>query len=266
MNFIAKLRTVRRIGARKTLHIQCARWGIHTPWGDDPHGPLARRELGLRYIRGRGIEIGAAASPLSVSRKVKVAYVDRYSQTEFTEYVHSALFDGYDRKSVLAQAVRIDIADDGETLATIGDETQDFVIANHVLEHTQDPLGTLQNWFRVLKPGGVLFMAVPEKRLTFDAPRPVTPLSHLIDDHENGVARSRRQHFEEFSALVRGVSPAELEAFVEQSMTEDESIHFHVWTQVEILEMLLYLRRTVAFDIELCGAMANEFTTIARKL
>ena len=64
-----------------------------------------------------------------------------------------------------------------ESLATIPDGSQDFVIADHFIEHCQDPISALTIHFRVLKTGGILYMAVPDKRFTFDKDRPVTPTS-----------------------------------------------------------------------------------------
>ncbi len=62
--------------------------------------------------------------------------------------------------------------DDGEHLASIGDESVDFVVANHFIEHCRDPIGALTTLLRVVRPGGVVFMAVPDKRQTFDRARP----------------------------------------------------------------------------------------------
>ena len=39
----------------------------------------------------------------------------------------------------------VDVVDDAQTLATFPDESVDFVIANHVLEHLEDPIGALEN-------------------------------------------------------------------------------------------------------------------------
>jgi hypothetical protein len=48
------------------------------------------------------------------------------------------------------------------------------------------PTVALGNMIRVLRPGGVLYLAVPDKRYTFDADRPVTPTDHLLRDHREG--------------------------------------------------------------------------------
>ena len=82
--------------------------------------------------------------------------------------------------------VEPDIIDDGEKLTTLAPQSQDFVIASHFLEHCQDPIGTLKAIFRVIKPGGMLYLALPDKRYTFDRERPVTPLDHLWTDHRTG--------------------------------------------------------------------------------
>ena len=66
--------------------------------------------------------------------------------------------------------------DDAERLASLGDASQDFVVANHFLEHTEDPIGTMENVLRVIKPGGIAYLAVPDKRFTFDVSRDVTQI------------------------------------------------------------------------------------------
>ena len=82
--------------------------------------------------------------------------------------------------------------DDGETLATVPDSPRDFVIANHFIEHTEDPIAhAAATTLRVLRPGGVLYMAVPDKRFTFDVDRPVTPLEHLVARSRDRTRRRR---------------------------------------------------------------------------
>ncbi len=96
----------------------------------------------------------------------------------------------------------LDVIDDGEKLVTFENDSVDFVIANHFLEHTEDPIGTLKNFLRVLRPGGKIFMAIPDMRFTFDKNRARTPLAHLIRDHEQGGESSRREHYREWVTLV----------------------------------------------------------------
>jgi hypothetical protein len=64
-------------------------------------------------------------------------------------------------------------------------------VANHFLEHCEDPLRTLANHLRVVRVGGVIYMAVLDKNYTFDKDREITTLDHLIRDYENGPLVSR---------------------------------------------------------------------------
>src|SRR5438034_3915304 len=162
--------------------------------------PTVKDRLAPVYLKGRGLEIGALHNPLRVSSRAKVRYVDRLPVAG----LRAQYPDLRDKK-----LVRVDVVDDGERLDTIGTATQDFVIANHFLEHCQDPIRTLDSFFRVLRPGGILYMAVPDKRFTFDRDRPVTPLAHLLRDHAEGPAWSRRGHYEEYVAHVHRPATAE---------------------------------------------------------
>jgi SAM-dependent methyltransferase len=217
-----------------------------------------RREISTRYLTGEGIEIGALHSPLEVPAKAKVRYVDRMSVNELREQ-YPELAD--------CQLVEVDIIDDGETLFSIADCSLDFVIANHMIEHCQNPIGTIEQHLRVLKSGGILYMAVPDKRYTFDVSRPVTSLEHIIRDYTEGPQWSKLSHFEEWSRLVEKVPEENLSASVQQLISIDYSIHFHVWTEVEFLEMLVYCQKDLQFPfkIELLKENGAEFILILKK-
>jgi hypothetical protein len=49
---------------------------------------------------------------------------------------------------------------------------------------------------------GFLYLAVPDKRFTFDHDRPITSLEHLIENDENSPEVDRRAHYEEWVRLV----------------------------------------------------------------
>jgi predicted SAM-dependent methyltransferase len=133
--------------------------------------------------------------------------------------------------------VPVDVIDDGEVLSTISDGSLDFVVANHFLEHCENPLGAVRSHLRVLNPGGVLYYAVPDKTKTFDIRRPVTGFDHLVKDDVEGPAWSREQHFREWVELVSGISDREqAEREVKRLVRMSYSIHFHVWDESALSE------------------------------
>ena len=219
--------------------------------------PLDREFVANTFIRGQGIEIGALHMPLRVPRSAKVRYVDRFTVADLRKH-YPELND--------KDLVHVDIIANVEQLKSISDSTEDFDIANHFIENCQNPIGALENIFRVLKPGGVLYLAIPDKRNSFDAERPVTTLEHLMRDYQEGPAWSRRQHFEEWTRLVNKVQDdAAAETEIAQNMEIDYSIHYHVWTQSEMLELLIAFRKMVSFEVELCLKNGPEVIFILRK-
>lgn len=61
------------------------------------------------------------------------------------------------------------------------DESQDAVFASHVLEHIEDHSEALREWYRVLKVGGYLVIAVPHQDLY---ERKASPPSRFNQDHK----------------------------------------------------------------------------------
>lgn len=225
-----------------------------------------RKSVADYYLAGQGIEIGALHNPLQVPATAHVKYVDRITAEELRRH-YPELAD--------LPLVEIDILDDGETLNRIADDSQDFVIANHFIEHCQNPIQTLKSIFRVLKPNGVLYMGIPDKRYTFDVHRPITSIEHLLQDYHEGPAWSKEQHFMEYAKHAWMGHTLEDEAVDEplvmeiasQFMEMDYSIHFHAWTQTEILELLVTLKRTlnVSFEVELFLKRQEEMILVLRK-
>ncbi|HKU73547.1 MAG TPA: methyltransferase domain-containing protein [Pyrinomonadaceae bacterium] len=219
---------------------------------------LNREQLAYIYIRGEGLELGALNNPLPVSSHAHVKYVDFATAEAVAEQ-----FPGHAVKTP-------DIVDDAVTLNSVEDCSQDFVIACHILEHLEDPIGAIKTWFRVLKPGGVLFMSIPDRRFTFDFNRRVTPLAHLFADHEQGPAWSRAAHLKELENEYRSTYQVQDDEVLDLLMNWQREgrghTHFHVWTQLEMLELMLALRRSaISFDFECFCAYGIEGTFVLRK-
>ena len=74
------------------------------------------------------------------------------------------------------------------TSICLGDETYDYVVCNHVLEHIPDDRQALSELYRVLKKGGVAFLAVPLKGEKTDEDLSITDPQERLkrfaqDDH-----------------------------------------------------------------------------------
>jgi SAM-dependent methyltransferase len=52
---------------------------------------------------------------------------------------------------------------DAMLLASIPDESYNFVHASHSLEHMSDPVVALTNWFRVVRTGGHIIVTIPDE-------------------------------------------------------------------------------------------------------
>jgi SAM-dependent methyltransferase len=242
---------------------------LRGPTRQDTAGPIdpapvffdARSEFPARFLAGEGLEIGALHLPLATPGRARVRYVDRMSVDDLrSEYEELADWD----------LTPVDVIDNGELLATIPEASQDFIVANHFLEHCEDPIRTIETHLGKLKPGGVLFYAVPDKRYTFDHRRPVTPLEHMVEDHEQGAERSRHEHYVEWSRLVvaeEGDTDERIQARSLELEAAEYSIHMHVWTQAEFLELILHCRERFeeAFDIEATARQGIEFVVVLRK-
>jgi SAM-dependent methyltransferase len=220
--------------------------------------PAGREALAFEYIRGSGIEIGALHRPLRVPTSAKVIYVDRLPVSELRRQYPELNGQAF---------VEVDVVSDGEKLAEFEAGSLDFVIANHFLEHCENPIGAVDSFVRVLKPGGIVYLAVPDKRCTFDAGRAMTGLQHLIRDYREGPGWSRVEHFREWRALVELEFRNDSQRSMETLTCQSYSIHFHVWTSVEILELIVYLKRDLGLNFELEKFIRgkSEMVAILRK-
>jgi SAM-dependent methyltransferase len=227
--------------------------------GAEPDRITVREDIARAYLRGSGIEIGALNVPLRIPPSVRVTYVD-YLPIETLRVHHAHL---------VAEGGTLtapDIVDDGEKLVKFEDASMDFVVANHFIEHSEDPIGTIQAHLRVIRAGGRLFMAVPDKRWTFDVEREITPLEHLIRDHEEGPDWSRERHYGEWARFVDKVPEDQVDQHAADVAARRFSIHFHVFTPQSYLEMLVHCMSSgVPFELEHFQQTESEFVTVLRK-
>lgn len=241
-----------------------------------------REAVAFDYLRGHGLEIGAFASPLKVPAEAHVTYLDRFDPEKLEREFHVAGLTPADFGFDAATLVPPDIVDDGESMAKVGDLTQDFVIANHVLEHFENPVKGFKNMLRTLKHGGILYLALPEMEHSFDRIRTPTPFEHVWRDYTDGPAWSRPMAYAEFAkvfvdngmakglfAQKSGADRSAFEDYVADELAQANfNIHFHAWRMVDMIDMFVQLKSklNIGFDIELIRANGDEVIFVFRKI
>jgi len=199
--------------------------------------------------------------PLRLPPGVRVRYVDRLGTDELLEVEGPLLRSVGDDPARVRQ---VDIVDDVSRLARFADESQDFVVANHVLEHIEDPVEALENLLRVIRPGGALFLTLPDPPETFDVARARTTVEHVLRDHSEGPEASRRQHYEEWARTIECLPEERVPARVAEFEREDARHHFHVWDLSDFLTLLFALE--LPAQIVHAQRYRPEFAVVLRKL
>ena len=227
---------------------------------------LNERVLAARFLRGSGIEIGAGHVPIEVDERCcAVRYVDRLDAAEI-----GARFPELQGAPIVPVDMICDVAVEG--LRPFPSESLDFVVASHLLEHLPDPLGFLNECHRTLRDKGILYLATPDKDFTFDRERPRTPLSHIISDFERRVTSVDEEHLIDFITRAGKKQipedPAEREKLFQLEMAR--SIHVHVWTWNDMIELLEHTVGGMGLSWELVEAylpkgVKNEAVFILQK-
>lgn len=221
--------------------------------------PSKREFYSFQYLKGKGIEVGALSLPLLTKKSATVKYVDRMPIEKLRE--HYPNLSNY-------RMVHPHIIDNGEELYSIEVGSKDFVIANHFLEHCENPIFTLKNLFRVLKKDGLLYIAIPNKEQSFDRNREVTPFQHIVDDYTLGPEKMRKHHYIDWVKNVNNITEEHvIKTRVSELMKINFSIHYHVWDDNAFLEFISKANAILGniYNIELFTRNNAEFIVILRK-
>jgi SAM-dependent methyltransferase len=130
-------------------------------------------------------------------------------------------------------------------LDKIADNSYDFLLASHVLEHVANPLLALAEWIRVVVPGGTMVIVLPHKEGTFDHRRSVSALEHLIADFDSGTSEADTTHLAEILQLhdlSRDPEAGDIDAFRKRAENnlENRGLHHHVFDTALAVKLLGY--------------------------
>jgi SAM-dependent methyltransferase len=149
---------------------------------------LTRQEKLLQDIdpaSQTGVEIGPLISPIVTRDMGQIRYID-HANTEALrlKYADNATID-------IDKIVEIDYVWGEKSLEELThiEAPFDYLIASHVIEHVPDLVGWLSEIRTILKPGGILSLAIPDKRQCFDYKRQPTRLCDVLEAY---LYRNRR--------------------------------------------------------------------------
>ena len=92
-----------------------------------------------RYFVGHGIDIGAGNDCLENNMK---------------QFMGIKSIRNWDMKD-----------GDAQYLNSIANEQYDFAHSSHCLEHMENPVIAIDNWLRIIRPGGYLIVTVPDQHM-----------------------------------------------------------------------------------------------------
>jgi predicted SAM-dependent methyltransferase len=162
------------------------------PGNVHPESPLAHSLLdGLC-----GVEIGSASYAPFGLNTVNAGLTEEMDPLDYKLYRDHQI-------AVTGDYARIDIPASADNLSAIADSSVDFVIHSHVWEHLPNPLKALEEWVRVVRNNGLLFIMVPNRTaLSSDVGREVTTIEEMAAIYEglsSARADSHRGHYHVFS-------------------------------------------------------------------
>ena len=132
----------------------------------------------------RGIEIGPWHSPLAPKTEgYNCLSLDVYDATEQRKRLRE-LPDGQDYLADRIETVELvgSAAEIKSLVDALGELSAfDYVVSSHNIEHIPNPIKFIQGCGEVLKKGGVLSLAVPDRRVEMDYFRPFTTLAEWLE-------------------------------------------------------------------------------------
>ncbi len=141
-------------------------------------------------------------------------------------------------------------------LKSIPDNTYDFLLSCHSLEHVANPVKALMEWKRVCKYGAMIVLVLPDKLHTFDVDRPYTSFAHLLDDYNKNVGEHDCTHFEEIIKYHDRSKDPGMKSSTEIAdlLKNNYSIrvaHHHVFSQELVLDLLKFCGFNITYQQEL---------------
>lgn len=143
--------------------------------------------LAFNYCEGSGIELGAAAhNPFGLADCLNIAPSDGVSGMYPEDVKDYWFYAEHQRELTGSEVAKVDRIGDFQQIG-LEDNSTDYIISSHVIEHSPNVLAAFIESDRVLRAGGVFFCIFPKRNAEpSDADRPLTTLEQMIQAHREG--------------------------------------------------------------------------------
>ncbi len=141
--------------------------------------------MGCSVTSGVGLEIGPLHVPVVRKDEGTIYYVNLFSTERLREKYKGA------RWLEIGNIVPVDFVIEEISYEDILSKvkTIDYIIASHILEHCPNPLGWLRCLAKIIQPKGIISLAIPDRRYTFDYYRRETTLTQLLAYDLEGLTK-----------------------------------------------------------------------------
>lgn len=204
---------------------------------------FAESALAHKYLDGlKGIEIGGSAHNSFGLDTLNVDFTDSLD----TPFKKAEI-------QMCGECMKVDIIASGDNLP-LEDESVDFVISSHVIEHFFDPVLAIKEWLRVVKKGGYVFIIAPLQNALPTETRPCTKVEEIIARHEGKMKREEVNMDE--GHQISTVS----------GLPMGEHGHWSVWNLQDFLPICKHYGWEVVETEDRDSKVGNGFTVILSKV
>lgn len=230
-----------------------------------------------RIESSRGLEFGPLANPLVRKDQGEIFYID-YTDTETLREKSRN-----DLSVDLSAIVDVDfsLADGSLTSLCRSRGPFGYALASHVFEHLPNPLGWLREVADLLEPGGLVSLAIPDRRYTFDFFRSETTVAQLVAYDLEEISRPSLVQLADHFYNVRKIETAaawktppslletpryhddrQVELILNQALEGGyRDCHCTVWTSEQFLETLPVALRLRRLPLEIARLHAPELNS-----
>ena len=157
-----------------------------------------KRKTYYRHFHGTGLDVGPFDKPFldaAALEHVKVEYVDRHAPADLAR-----VFGEIEGLNPVPPDYVWNVSADGFGFTA---SKYDFLILSHVLEHVANPLLTLKQAFDKLNDDGVLYVGMPDGRISLDSSRAIVREAYCCEGNINYRVRRVDHIHDEVDFSVR---------------------------------------------------------------